>query len=259
MKKEQNIFSIHYSCSGFYNGGTLAPSICAIAVYNIKTNEIHSFGIDKYLKKGKSLMESEKLMLKDFVEFFNTINDSFFIHWLMDGAIFGFTSILARCENFGINELELSNIVDFNLSNCTDLNLIDALNTNNCKKVTVLQGKNEAVGFNTGNFKIVRLSTEAKAIGIAELFKKYTIGTWCCDNEAAEKTEKNLVNSPAGLKLYKLLCDISNSQEKIHELMQILKTDEDKEFLIKAIEEGKTNINLLNFLAKEYINSKKVV
>ena len=92
----------------------------------------------------------------------------------------------------------------------------------------------------------------------AELFKKYTIGTWCCDSDAAKKTEKNLVNSPAGLKLYKMLCDISNSQEKIYELMQILKTDIDKEFLINAIEDGKTNINLLCFLAKEYINSKKV-
>ncbi len=257
MNKKQNIYSIHYSCSGFYNGGALAPSICCIAIYNIKTEEMHSFSLDNYIKQGKSLMEAERLLLTDFTEFFNKINDSFFIHWLMDGATFGFKAIWARCSNFGIDNLELNKLIDFNLANCSDFNLIDSLEENNCKKVTVLHGKNEAIGFNNQNFKIVALSTEAKAIGLAELFKKYTKGTWCCNVEMAEQTEK-LINTPMGIKLYKMLCDITNSQEKIHEIMQVLKTDEDREFIIKAIKEGKTNINLLEFLTLEYVNCKKL-
>ncbi len=256
MTKKQNIYSIHYSCSGFYNGGALAPSICCIAVYNIKTEEMHSFCLDNYIKKGYSLMESERLLLKDFVEFFNKIGNSFFIHWLMDGETYGFKAIFARCLNFGIDNLELNNFIDFNLASCSNFSLIDTLEENNCKKVTVLNGKNEAIGFNNQNFKIVALSTKAKAIGLAELFKKYTKGTWCCDIETAEQTEK-LINTPMGIKLYKMLCDITNCQEKIHTIMQVLKTDEDREFIINAIDDGKTNINLLEFLTLEYVGSKK--
>ncbi len=29
-KQEQNTFTIHYSCNGFYDGGALAPMICSI-------------------------------------------------------------------------------------------------------------------------------------------------------------------------------------------------------------------------------------
>ncbi len=256
MNKKQNIYSIHYSCSGFYNGGAIAPSICCISVYNIKTEEMHSFSLDNYIQKGNSLMEAEKLLLTDFTEFFNKINCSFFIHWLMDGETYGFKAILARCLNFGINNLELNKLIDFNLASCSDFNLIDTLEQHNYKKVTVLHGKNEAIGFNNQNFKIVALSTEAKAIGLAELFKKYTKGTWCCDVSTAEQTEK-LINTPMGIKLYKMLSDITNSKEKIHEIMQNLKTDKDREFIIKAIEDGKTNINLLEFLTLEYMNGQK--
>lgn len=84
MNKKQNIYSIHYSCSGFYNGGALAPSICCIAVYNIKTEKIHCFSLDDYIKNGNSLMDAEKLLLGDFVEFFNKIK-RFIFHSLANG------------------------------------------------------------------------------------------------------------------------------------------------------------------------------
>lgn len=250
---EQNIFSIHYSCSGFYNGGSLAPSICCIALYDINKEKLHSFNIDKYLKQGKSLMESEKLMLKDFVKFFNTISKGFFVHWLMDGPTFGFKAIYARCENFGIEELGIYDINAFNLSDSIGFTLLDALEENNCKKVTVLSGKDEATGFHNKNYKLVALSTEAKAYGLAELFKKFTSGNW----NKSEKTEKELINTPNGIKLYKMLCDISSSQEKIYEIMSMLKTDEDRESVINFIDNDYVNINIVEFYIHQLINCKK--
>lgn len=256
MDKKYNIYSIHYSCSGFHDGGAIAPTICCIALFNIRTKKMKSFSITDGIKQGKSVMESEQNLLKEFVEFFNSIKTPFIIHWNMDSLEYGFKAIMSRCENFGLPDLELDKAVEFNLSKYSKFNLMDTLEISNNKSVSVLTGKQEAYCFNKRDFKTVKLSTEAKAFGIAEIFKQYVDGNWKPDNQTSENTEKELVNTPTGLKLYKLLCGLTKYAEKIHNILTILKTDSDKEFLIQAIEQGKTDINLLEFLANEYIDSK---
>ena len=37
--QEQNTYAIHYSCNGFYCGGAVAPTLCCIAMTNLKTQE----------------------------------------------------------------------------------------------------------------------------------------------------------------------------------------------------------------------------
>ncbi|MCM1003552.1 MAG: hypothetical protein NC408_04350 [Candidatus Gastranaerophilales bacterium] len=54
--REQNTFAIHYSCECFYNGGAVAPSICAISLVNLKTKEVHTFAIHNYIIQGKSFI-----------------------------------------------------------------------------------------------------------------------------------------------------------------------------------------------------------
>lgn len=257
MNKNYNIYSIHYSCSGFHNGGAIAPTICCIALYDIKTKQMKSFSLTEEIKQGKSIIESEQILLQKFVEFFNSIKSPFIIHWNMDSLEYGFKAILARCENFGITEPDLNNIIDFNLAKYSNFNLLDTLNVNNCKSVSVLSGREEAFCFNKRDYNLVKLSTESKAYGLSEVFKKYVDGNWIYDNDNSENMEKELINTPAGVKLYKLLSDITSSSEQIYNILNILKTDIDKEFIINAIEHGKTNINLLEFLANEYMSSKK--
>lgn len=259
MNKKYNIYSIHYSCSGFYDGGAIAPAICCIALYDIRTKKIKSFSITDGIKQGKSIVESEQNLLNEFVEFFNNIQNPFIIHWNMDSLEYGFKAIMSRCENFGLKDLELDKAVDFNLSKYSQYNLLSTLEISNNKSVSALSGRQEACCFNKRDFKTVKLSTEAKAYGIAETFKQYVDGNWKSDNQTSENTEKELVNTPTGLKLYNLLCGITKYAEKIHNILTMLKTDSDKEFLIQAIEQGKTDINLLEFLASEYIDSKKLV
>ena len=37
--REQDTYTVHYSCDGFYDGGAYAPAICSIALVNYATKE----------------------------------------------------------------------------------------------------------------------------------------------------------------------------------------------------------------------------
>lgn len=171
--REQNTFAIHYACEDFYNGGAVAPSICAISIANMKTHELHTFALHNYILQGKSLVDSEKQLLLDFVSFYKSLNNPIFIHWAMDSLQYGFKAIFARAENFGIYDFELSKMQDINLKNYINLSLIKSLEINNCKKISVLTGKDEATCFNKRDYNLVKLSIEGKVLGILDLFEKY--------------------------------------------------------------------------------------
>ncbi len=171
--REQDTFAIHYACECFYNGGAVAPSICAISLVNMKTHELHTFALHNYILQGKSLIDSEKQVLLDFVDFYKSLNNPIFIHWSMDSLQYGFKAIFARAENFGIYDFDLSKMQDINLKNYIDLSLIRSLEMNNCKRISVLNGKDEAISFDKRDYNLVKLSTEGKVLGILELFEKY--------------------------------------------------------------------------------------
>ena len=181
--KEHDTYTIHYSCDGFYNGGAYAPAICTISLINYATKELHSFALNNYLVQGKSLIESEQLMLKDFVGFYQNLNNPIFVHWNMDGLEYGFNAIRARAENFGMYDFDLTKIKDYNLSTVFHTNLMTSLEQNNCKRVTVLNGKDEAICFNKRAFEIVKMSTDGKAIGLSDLFEKYLSNDLADDDE----------------------------------------------------------------------------
>ena len=171
--KEQDIYAIHYSCDGFYDGGAYAPTICSIALVNYATKELHTFALHNYVVQGKSLMESEQQLLKDFVDFYKNLNNPIFVHWNMDGLEFGFNAIRARAENFGLYDFDLTKIKDYNLCTVFHTNLITSLEQNNSKRVTVLNGMDEANCFNKRAFEMVKMSTEGKVLGLVDLFEKY--------------------------------------------------------------------------------------
>ena len=171
--REQDTFAIHYSCECFHNGGAVAPAVCTISIVNYKSKELHTFALHNYMIQGKSLLESEQQLLKDFIEFYKSLNNPLFIHWAMDSLEYGFKAIYARAENYGLYDFDLSQIEDFNLSEVIDSGLIKSLEENNCKRVTVLGGKDEAICFNKRAFDMVKMSTEGKVLGIMDLFEKY--------------------------------------------------------------------------------------
>lgn len=171
--REQDTYTVHYSCDGFYDGGAYAPAICSIALVNYATKELHTFAMNNYIVQGKSLIESEQLMLKDFVDFYKNLNNPIFVHWNMDSLEFGFNAIRARMENFGLHDFDLTKIKDYNLCTVFHTSLITSLEQNHCKRVTVLTGRDEAICFNKRAFEMVKMSTEGKTLGLSDLFEKY--------------------------------------------------------------------------------------
>lgn len=256
MTKEFKAYSIHYSCNGFYDGGAIAPTICCIAMYNIKTDRLITFSIDRGLKLGLSLIQSEEKLLKDFVDFCKQRRNLFFAHWNMNSLQYGFKAITARCENFGINMFNINECLNFNLEEVSKYNLLDTFDCISYNSSSVLSGKQELICFNKRNYGLVRLSTEAKAIGISQLFKNYTNGEWLTEKEQPIDVETQLINTPTALKLYKLLNDIYFSDQEIKEMLNLLKTDENKMFIANIIEKGKRDKKLIQFLAFEYMNKK---
>ena len=167
--KERETYSIHYSCNGFYYGGAVAPTVCCIAMTNLKTQEKHIFALHNYIIDGKCLIEAEKQLLVDFTNFFNKLKNPILIHWRMDDLEYGFKAILARCENYGIYDISFSETKNINLNDCFYNGLNDVLERYQCGSLDILGGKEEASCFNQRNYNAVKLSTVAKSAGLVKL------------------------------------------------------------------------------------------
>ena len=167
--KERETYTIHYSCNGFYQGGAIAPTICCIAMTNLKTLEKHVFALHDYITNGKCLIDAERQLLTDFVNFFNKLKNPIIAHWQMNNLAYGFKAILARCENYGISDFSFSEIPNIQIDNNFYRSLNDVLASSQCSSVDILEGKEEANCFNQRNYNAVKLSTVAKSLGIAKL------------------------------------------------------------------------------------------
>ncbi len=167
--KERETYSIHYSCDGFYTGDAVAPSICCVAMVNLKTNEKHIFALHNYIKEGKCLIESEKQLLSDFVHFFNGLKNPILIHWRMDGLEYGFKPIQARCENYGFYDISFGDVRNINLDDYFCYSFHHTLEKLQCGSLDILSGRDEVNCFNKRNYSAVKLSTVAKAAGLVKL------------------------------------------------------------------------------------------
>ena len=167
--KERETYSIHYSCDGFYYGGAIAPTICCIAMTNLKTSEKHVFALHNYILEGKCLIDAEKQLLIDFVNFFNKLKNPILIHWRMDDLEYGFKAIIARAENYGIYDISFSETKNINFSDSFYNGLTTVLNRYQCSSLDILDGKAEASCFNQRNYRAVKLSTTAKSTGLVKL------------------------------------------------------------------------------------------
>lgn len=166
---ERETYSIHYSCNGFYMGNAIAPTICCIAMTNLKTLEKHIFALHNYIIEGKCVIDAEKQLLSDFANFFNQLKKPILIHWRMDDLEYGFKAIQARCENYGIYDISFSETKNININNYFYNGLQAVLERYQCSSLDILSGKDEVACFNQRNYSAVKLSTVAKSVGLVKL------------------------------------------------------------------------------------------
>lgn len=69
-----------------------------------------------------------------------------------------------------------------------------SLEQNNCKRITVLNGKDEAICFNKRVFEMVKMSTEGKAWGLVDLFEKYISNDLVDDDNYISNSPNFLLN-----------------------------------------------------------------
>lgn len=172
VKDIDKIYSIHYSCSGFYNGDSLAPTIVSISVTKINSGETRDFSVCDCLNEGLCLMDAEKKLLTSFVEFCKSVENLIFINWKMESLYYGFKAINARCENFGIYDFAFYNLKTVDISEDLVFNLETALKQYNSFSPAFLSGKEELNCFQKRSYNLVKYSTNIKSKGIAAIFKK---------------------------------------------------------------------------------------
>lgn len=172
LKDTDKIYSIHYSCSGFYNGDSLAPTMVSISVTKVDNIETRDFSLCDYLNEGLCLMDAERKLLNSFVDFCKSVENLVFVNWKMETLYYGFKAINARCENFGIYDFEFYNLKTIDISENFLLNLENALKQYNSFSPAFLSGKEELNCFQKRSYNLVKYSTNCKSKGIATIFKK---------------------------------------------------------------------------------------
>lgn len=169
--QEANTYTIHYSCDRFYDGGAVAPTICCISMTNLKSGELHTFALQNYVVEGKCLIEAEKQLLVDFVNFYKSLKNPILVHWQMGSSEYGFKAINARCENFGLYDLSFLNAKTIDLDDYIYFSLYVTLKKCDCDSPYILYGKDEVYYFNKRNYNAIKFSTEAKSVGLNNLLK----------------------------------------------------------------------------------------
>ena len=170
--REHDVYSIHYSSNGFYDGGALAPAICCISLVNFSTHELHSFALHNYIFTEKCIVDAQKRLLCEFSEFIKNLNNPIYIHWNMYSLEYGFKALTAGCENFGIYDLSFNEADSYNLADKIEGSLFGAFEDYGYLSPAFLSGKEELACFDKRSYNLVKCSTDAKAIGIMALFKK---------------------------------------------------------------------------------------
>lgn len=208
---DSNTMLIHYACNGLYDGFSPAPNISCIVVCNLSCKYKHKFYVKDYLVEH-SLIESEKLLLKKFADFFNKNIDKYFVHWNMDNQNFGFNAIKTRCNELNI---EIKNIPDKNKIDLSKivarlatkkLSLKQTLMLNDILFENFLSGKEELEEYNKGNYNSILESVHDKVIGLSMLvnvINEESFNSSLRQNSNSKYSKEELIQIDKKLKEYR--------------------------------------------------------
>ncbi|OTG69578.1 hypothetical protein B9T25_03155 [Acinetobacter sp. ANC 4470] len=198
-QKRENYYLIHYSCESFYDikdGRT--PRITSIAIRSFDSAQTHSFSIHKTAEQKKIGFEKiseyydelEKGMLKEYFEYLTTNKGSYYIHWNMRDINYGFQAIEHRFKVLGgkpylvddDRKIDLARLlISFYgvryTSHGDHGRLHSICELNKIKGKDMLNGKEEALAFNTKDFIKLHQSTLRKVDIMSNLLERVQDGT----------------------------------------------------------------------------------
>jgi hypothetical protein len=199
LPREEGLYSIHYSSDlPTADGGP--RRLFAIAVQNVATENQHMFSMLKIAKRlGRPpdrLLdrpdELEQALLKDFASFLRGHRHSFWMHWGMRTAEYGFDVILQRVQAHRIKLPELPEQQRFDLagylkrrhgpSYAPHPRLVNAAKLNGCWAPTFLSNEESAAAWKNGEYGRVQQSLADKVDVIADLYRREKDGTFRCAN-----------------------------------------------------------------------------
>lgn len=116
---KEDIFVIHYACSGFLENQTELPRVAAIAVRSLTGSQLELFSRTNCVADANS-DDAEIELLEKYMNFIKAKSGAKFIHWNMSNSTYGFQALESRLAQLkgGAN----SSLV--NTSNCFDLDTI---------------------------------------------------------------------------------------------------------------------------------------
>ena len=193
-RKREHFYLIHYSCESFYDikdGRT--PRITSIAIRNFDFAQTYGFSIHKTAEQKKinfqniseSYDELEKGMWAEYFEYLELNGRSYYIHWNMRDINYGFQAIEHRFKVLGGKPYLLDNdrkidwarilINHYGVRYTSDGDhgrLHSICELNKIKGKDMLNGKEEAIAFNSKEFITLHQSTLRKVDIMSNLWER---------------------------------------------------------------------------------------
>ena len=180
---KHNYSTIHYSCQSICGTG-LIPKITSIAISNIHTWQAESFSIHISAHSLKISPEDipenydkvEADMLRRYFEYLKTSEETQFVHWNMRDCDYGFHAIELRgrllCPDAVFKlpnerKVDLSRLITKLYGQ--ELEFKSLIEYNYPLPRYFMEGKEEAIAFDKGEYVRLYQSTSIKAVNISKL------------------------------------------------------------------------------------------
>jgi len=197
-ESNSKLLVVHYACESFYGKPAYTPRVTSIGVLNKENNESRIFSIHLSAQILQMSLEDlsadnldiiEKSMLYEFAKFADSHQSYIWLHWNMRSASYGFQAISNRYLILGgseikipdANKVDLSEVFDKRYTHDFELNepdgkLLNLARRNNINLMDAMPGKQEAIAFDSKNFKALHMSTMRKVEIIDRLLTAHIRG-----------------------------------------------------------------------------------
>ncbi|MFT7823227.1 MAG: hypothetical protein ABXS92_00570 [Sulfurimonas sp.] len=173
-------FTIHYACGSLIPGRN--AHVTAISVCDTDTEEIFGLSMEDAQKVPDGESDPSQLelrLLEKFFQFVSAHPDALWIHWQMNGIVYGFDVLRERYEMVSGTSApkigSMLNLPDWIYEKDQGIcrrypNMYALFREHKIKDPAILSGEEEAARFQNAEYAAIRRSSEAKAKALAQIY-----------------------------------------------------------------------------------------